>query len=797
MKTKKSLCLMMLFIFSILCTIYVNAASTSVKIFYRGELLTLSSRPVTEGGVVLVPMKSILDSFDTVYDFNNKTKTISVSKGSVNLKLTQGSTTASINGRNVKLPAAPKLVDKQLFLPLEFICKAFDFNFEWNKAANTINITANAPEQKGNTSGNLSNSGYAVSGGDYSFVSFYNTGLLKLKNDDSKKIKLLDQSVNFLNIAGDWIYYVNGYVAKNNESLCMYKIKTDGSSKTKLSSDQISYLNISGEWLFYINESDSNKPYKMRIDGKGLKKISNDSLQSLFVEDGWIYYQKKSDTNIYKMRTSGLDIKKLAADARMYGGNVIKSGEWIYYCSSNGKNSSISKVDVSGKNKKQLVQTKVVSMNIIDGSVFYTDANNCLYKLNENTRTRIKIGYGMGSGLNESNNWLYYSVLTDDYFEIENEYRIKSDGLIKQKFNKDGSFSDVLRISSDEDLPVYVPKNFTSSNLSSGVLTAKDIAKNKAAVVHIKILDDEGNVMATGSGFNIEEGGVIATNFHVISGASSIKCTFDNNTSYEVDYILNYNPLKDIALLHLKDAKDLPVVKLSDSDKVELAEEVLAIGNPMELQNTVSDGIISGIRNFYGINYIQTTASISSGSSGGPLFNSNGNVIGITSMTLMGAQNINFAIPINYVKKLYQSAHFIPMSTINNYDSELLEFEDNNNILSANEFIPNQTITGSIENAKDIDYFKLTLEKDELISFFGTFDSLNQKTAAKAFNITLINQDGTEVAKGSVSTEEGDFEVQKISARLNKGTYYLVVKKIGSDKTNSDLTNYSVLSVID
>ncbi len=179
--------------------------------------------------------------------------------------------------------------------------------------------------------------------------------------------------------------------------------------------------------------------------------------------------------------------------------------------------------------------------------------------------------------------------------------------------------------------------------------------------------------MATGSGFNIEEGGGIATNFHVLSGASSIKCTFDNNSSYEVDYILNYNPLKDIALLHLKDAKGLPVVKLSDSDKVKLAEEVLVIGNPMELQNTVSDGIISGIRNFYGINYIQTTASISSGSSGGPLFNSNGNVIGITSMTLMGAQNINFAIPINYVKKLYQTAHFIPMSTINNYDSELLE----------------------------------------------------------------------------------------------------------------------------
>jgi hypothetical protein len=574
-------------------------------------------------------------------------------------------------------------------------------------------------------------------------------------------------------------------------------MKTDGSSKTKLTKDKITYLNIVGDWLFYINESDNNKPYKMRVDGKGTKKLSNDSLQSLFVEDGWIYFQKEENENIYRMRTNGFDVKKLADDAREYGSNIIKSQGYIYYNAYNGKNYSINKMNIDGSNKKSVIEGKISTMNLIDGCIYYTDFKDYLYKLDEKNHVRTKIGYGIGYVLNTANNWLYYSVYSADYEKIS-DYRIQSDGLIKQKFNEDGSLSDILRLSTDEILPVYVPKNLSAADASSGVLTTKEIAKHKDAVVHIKIYDDEGNVIKSGSGFNIEESGVIATNFHVISGASSIKCTFDNNTGYDVDYILNYNELKDIALLHLKDAKGLPVINLWDSDKIELAEGVLAIGNPFELQNTVSDGIVSGIRTFWGVNYIQTTASISSGSSGGPLLNMNGNVIGITSMTMSGAQNINFAVPSNYVKKLYETAHVIPLSTVNNYDSEFQEFEDNDNILSANEFMPNQMISGSIQSIKDIDYYKFTLDNDEKISLFGTFNFADEdkKNLAKAFDMTLISQDGTELAKGTISTEEGDYSVQKISAELKKGTYYVVVKKSSSDKLYSDLENYSVYTVI-
>lgn len=794
-RKSKYIILMVLFILTIVFSTYANAATPSVKVIFRGEQLTLSHMPVSEAGVLLVPMKSMLDSMDTVFDFNTQTKTISVTKEGRSLKLTQGSTTGYINGKAVKLPKAPKLVDKQVFIPLEFVCNTFGFDYDWNKSSNTVSISLKYPEKKGNTAGNISNYGYAVTDGEWSYVSFDNSGLYKIKNDDTQRIKLIDQTVSSLNVSGDWIYYVNAVDVKTDEKLRLYKVKTDGSSKTKLSTDQISYLNVSGEWLYYINKSDNNKPYKMRLDGKGKKKLSNDSLQSLLAEDGWIYYQKVNDKNIYKMRTSGFDVKKLAGDARNNGAYMVKAGGWIYYNAYNDKNYSISKVDTGGKNKRSLIQGMVNSMNNIDELIYYSDFSGNLYRLEENQRVRTKIGYSMGEYLNQSGNWLYYTVYYDNDSDLNSEYRITSDGSIKQKFNLKGNFIDVLRLADSGNLPEYVPGSLAAPNPETGLLTAKEIARQKSAAVHVKIFDDKGDLIASGSGFNIQENGVIATNFHVISGAVTIKCTFDNNSTYEVDYVLNYNESKDIALLHLKDGKNLPVLRLSDSDGIELAEDVLAIGNPMELQNTVSDGIVSGRRRFFGIDFIQTTASISPGSSGGPLFNMSGNVIGITSMTLSGAQNINFAIPINYVKELYKYSSPTTLGRVNNYDNTLQEFENNDSILTANGFSPDQSISGSIGDGKDTDFFRFSLEKAATVSFFGLFVSEDNNSAAKAMNLTLLDQEGKELSKSTLSVEEGDYSVQKITATLSEGTYYISVKKNSVDKAALNLDNYSILTL--
>ncbi len=793
-KKTKYVVLLMLFAFTIIFSTCANAAAPSIKVVFRGEPLTLGTAPVSSSGVIMAPMNSILDSLETVYDFNTKTKTITVSKGGKSLQMTQGSTKGLLNGKAVKLPKAPGLIGKQMFVPFEFVCNSLGFDFNWNKSNNTVSMSLKNPEKGGNTSGNISNSGYAAPAGEWSYVSLDNSGLYKIKNDDSQRIKLLEPTVSCLNIYGDWIYYVNDYYASEEEKQRLYRVKADGSSKTKLLTDKISYLSLWGEWLYYINESDNNRPYKMRVDGKGKKKLSNDKISGMIVEDGWIYYQKTSDKNLYKMRTGGTDVKILADDAAT-DSIMVKVENRIYYeAYSDGKN-TINKVDLDGRNKSSIIQARVNAMNYVGKSIYYSDFSGNLYRLDENQRIRTKIGYSMGEYLNQSNDWLYYTIFSEDYEGLNTEYRLRADGLIKQRFESEGNTVEVLNLTDSGKLPEYVPGSLAAPNPETGLLTAKEIARQKSAVVHVKIFDDKGGLIASGSGFNIQENGVIATNFHVISGAANIKCTFDNNSTYEVDYVLNYNEMKDIALLHLKDGKNLPVLRLSDSDGIELAEDVLAIGNPMELQNTVSDGIVSGKRKFFGIDFIQTTASISPGSSGGPLFNMSGNVIGITSMTLSGAQNINFAIPINYVKELYKYSIPTTLGRVNNYDNTLQEFENNNSILTANGFSPDHSISGSIGDGKDTDFFRFSLEKSATVSFFGLFVSEDSTSAAKALSLTLLDQEGKELSKSTLAVEEGDYSVQKITATLSAGTYYISVKKNSLDKAALNLDNYSILTV--
>lgn len=164
-----------------------------------------------------------------------------------------------------------------------------------------------------------------------------------------------------------------------------------------------------------------------------------------------------------------------------------------------------------------------------------------------------------------------------------------------------------------------------------------------------------------GSGFIINENGYCVTNYHVIEKETRIATTIfhrQNDGSFDrrrIDdvRIVALNPFFDLALLQIPAQKDLafkPVFLAADEDLQE-GEEVFAIGNPLGLERSVSQGIIgTKNRNFRGQVYIQTTAEINPGNSGGPLFNSRGEVIGVTNMKLLFAEGLGFAIPSPYVK---------------------------------------------------------------------------------------------------------------------------------------------------
>ena len=181
------------------------------------------------------------------------------------------------------------------------------------------------------------------------------------------------------------------------------------------------------------------------------------------------------------------------------------------------------------------------------------------------------------------------------------------------------------------------------------------------AVVFIEKYDSNGQRVATGSGFVISQSGAIATNYHVIRGASSLRIHFASGSTADCTGVFGYDASHDVALIATAQHIDT-VLMLGDSNNVKVGDRVLAIGSPLGLQNSLSDGIISSIRN--GI--LQTTAPISPGSSGGVLINGNGQAIGITAaqMRTVGSENLNFAIPIRAIKPYLQNTNLIPLSVI-------------------------------------------------------------------------------------------------------------------------------------
>ena len=194
---------------------------------------------------------------------------------------------------------------------------------------------------------------------------------------------------------------------------------------------------------------------------------------------------------------------------------------------------------------------------------------------------------------------------------------------------------------------VVIALSFATS--LSQAQTARKIAQNAFPSVVLLVMEDtNGQPVSLGSGFFVKDD-IVVTNLHVIeSAARGYAKIVGQKPKYEIKGIVGIDTQRDLGLLKIAGVK-APFLTLGDINQVAVGDEVYAIGNPQGLEGTFSQGIVSSIRQIGSDILFQITAPISPGSSGGPVLNALGKVIGIAVATFSGGQNLNFAIPASYL----------------------------------------------------------------------------------------------------------------------------------------------------
>ncbi len=176
-------------------------------------------------------------------------------------------------------------------------------------------------------------------------------------------------------------------------------------------------------------------------------------------------------------------------------------------------------------------------------------------------------------------------------------------------------------------------------------------AKYSDAVVVLENYNDQGQASSQGSGFICSPDGTVLTNYHVIRGASRMTARMHDQSIHDVEYIAGFDAQHDVAAVRI-DGESLPSVHVGNSSAIKAGDHVIALGAPLGLESTLSDGIISAVREAGSFRLFQTSAPISHGSSGGPIFDDYGNVIALAVSTIEAGENLNFAVPIDSAKTL-------------------------------------------------------------------------------------------------------------------------------------------------
>ena len=269
------------------------------------------------------------------------------------------------------------------------------------------------------------------------------------------------------------------------------------------------------------------------------------------------------------------------------------------------------------------------------------------------------------------------------------------------------------------------------------VLSAKEIYDRCSdAVFYIETYDIDGDVLSSGSGFFLDSDGKAVTNFHVLQDSYSAKITTADGNRFAVKGVIGYDIKGDLAILQI-DGSGFAYLSLGDSDELTSGEKIYTISSPMGLSNTISEGIVSGINRTIGdIPYIQITAAISHGSSGGALLNEKGQAVGITSAGLAQGQNLNFAIPINAISTLntdtfYSFSELVVEYTIYSYYERAKPFEnvvmeqEPNDLFETSQFLENGSSVIGTMQANELDNYYVFCGSPGVLELYCYSDAEN------------------------------------------------------------------------
>jgi S1-C subfamily serine protease len=360
-------------------------------------------------------------------------------------------------------------------------------------------------------------------------------------------------------------------------------------------------------------------------------------------------------------------------------------------------------------------------------------------------------------------------------------------------------------------ITVYLPstklKATTAVTVNKKPLNASEVFKKvNPSIVYIETYNKYNEKVASGSGVIVSKDGTVVTNHHVIVDVTEIayvKVRLHNGQVYETDQVIGFDAIRDLAVLKINGPTNLTPIVIGDSNKIATGEKIFALGSPLGIQNSVTEGIISN-KNIVDnkMSFIQFTAPISPGNSGGALVNIYGELIGINVAHYIKGQNMNLAIPVKDYKVLNKTKLMTILEVNQEYyipvygEGTSKEAEYNDELDYANEIIYAEgTIEGQLKNKGDMDLFYFLVTDFANVSIFGTS---NDPLLGEDFGFSLYDVDGQLVQHGEIYYDE-EFAryVCELNAEVPPGYYHIAVYALDGTTLPYYNSKYTLFYVVE